>query len=184
MTAVEQFVKPGHWAVATQQMQARERDFIGRTRTEVTDEKQSPILVNSTPFLLQSSRPAALPKGTTKFVDSTFFVPQTDIKFRLLTTFEEGGLGVSVPRITQPQRMLSHQYHFLVLAKEPERYSLLKTLDSVQVPYSGEPGSIGRHDHDRPTDDSLSRRHARHQPRRARARQRPPLDVDRLRPVG
>ena len=34
--------------------------------------------------------------------------------------------------------MPSYQYHFVVLAKEPSRYSFIKTLDSVHVPFDGE----------------------------------------------
>ena len=34
--------------------------------------------------------------------------------------------------------MPSYQYHFVVLAKEPSRYSFIKSLDSVKVPFDGE----------------------------------------------
>ncbi len=34
--------------------------------------------------------------------------------------------------------MPSYQYHFVVLAKEPSRYSYIKTLDSVKSPFDGE----------------------------------------------
>ena len=34
--------------------------------------------------------------------------------------------------------MPSYQYFFVVLAKQPGRYALLKTLDSVSVPWDGE----------------------------------------------
>ncbi|MEX2317307.1 MAG: hypothetical protein WD669_09160 [Pirellulales bacterium] len=141
----EQHVKPGHWASASQRMQARERDFFGHTRTAVYDEKKTQLPIEETPFRLQSTRPAALAKGTTKFVDSTFFVPQSvpqgDEKTAMLTTeFDEGGLGFARPWTATLQLMLPHQYHFVVLAKEPDRYSLIKTLDSIQSPYKGEPG--------------------------------------------
>ena len=34
--------------------------------------------------------------------------------------------------------MPSYQYHFVVLAKTPARYSYVKTIDSVRVPFNGE----------------------------------------------
>jgi hypothetical protein len=34
--------------------------------------------------------------------------------------------------------MPTYQYHFVVMAKEPNRYTFIKTLDSVVVPYDGE----------------------------------------------
>ena len=34
--------------------------------------------------------------------------------------------------------MPSYQYNFVVVAKEPSRYSFIKSLDSVQVPFDGE----------------------------------------------
>ncbi len=148
---VDQFVKPGHWAVASQQMEARERDFIGRTQTDV-EENTVVIPIPNTPFRLQSTRPAALAKGTKKFVDSTFFVPVGSEKIWLSTSFDEGGLGYPRERRTQLQPMLPHQYHFVVLAKEPDRYALIKTLDSVKTPYNGEPGGEDFMRWDRPED--------------------------------
>jgi hypothetical protein len=142
-----QFVKPGHWATSTQRMRANYRDFIGESRTVIVDKQKLPYTVTDTPFQLFTLRPVALSKGQPKNIENTFFVPQTNALVYFYSEYSERGLGLAIPpQYTQLTRMPSFQYHFVVLAKEPARYSFIKTLDSVSVPYGGETEYETRHD--------------------------------------
>jgi hypothetical protein len=83
-----------------------------------------------------------LTKGQWKATESTLFVPQTDQSVHIATTLQEKGLGFSIDQpATSLTRMPSYQYHFVVLAREPTRYSFIKTIDSVRVPWDGESGA-------------------------------------------
>ena len=57
--------------------------------------------------------------------------------------------------------MPSYQYHFVVLAKEPSRYSYIKTLDSVKSPFDGESDADDTQDADHVQRRAARRRHHR-----------------------
>jgi hypothetical protein len=132
------YAKPGHWATATQTMRANYKDFVGDSHTVITS-KGAAFPVFNTPFVLRGSRPVVLPKGQPKGTDNTVFFPQSDQVLRLRIQVEERGLGVPLPPLETPvTSMPSYQYYMVVLAKESSRYTFLKTLDSVSVPFGGE----------------------------------------------
>jgi hypothetical protein len=134
-----QGIKPGHWSTASQKMVANYRDFVGDSRVTIIDGQQQPYPIANTPFVERSSRPVLLTKARPKATETTFFVPHTDRPVYLSTELEERGLGFAIgqPRI-KLTAMPWYQYHFVVLAKEPSRYSFIKSLDSVKVPFDGE----------------------------------------------
>jgi hypothetical protein len=133
------YAKPGHWATATQSMRANYRDFVGDSHTVITNSKKVPYPVTNTPFVLRGSRPVFLTKARPKATENTIFLPQTDQAIRLMVGLEERGLGIPFGGLeTSITAMPSYQYHLVVLAKESSRYTFLKTLDSVSVPFGGE----------------------------------------------
>jgi hypothetical protein len=119
-------------------MRANYRDFVGGSETAVWNKQDAPYPIDRTPFVLRSVRPVALSKGKPKNIECLFFVPQTNQKVNLATEIVERGLGLRILSGAVINAMPSYQYHFVVLAKEPTRYSYIKTLDSVDVPYHGE----------------------------------------------
>ena len=132
-------VKPGHWATASQKMRANYRDFVGDSRLSMVNSQNRPFAVAGTPFHVRSSRPVLLSKGRPKATETTFFVPQASETINLSLELEERGLGSGPPQARTPlMPMPSYQYHFVVLAKTPSRYSYIKTIDSVKVPFNGE----------------------------------------------
>jgi len=134
-----QYVKPGHWATASQKMRANVRDFVGDSRTSITDSRNNAFPVDDTPYVLRARRPVLLTKGREKSTETTFFVPQAEQANRLTTQLDERGLGIPAVRLmSRLTRMPSYQYHLVVLAKEASRYGYLKSLDSVKVPFDGE----------------------------------------------
>ena len=132
-------VKPGHWATASQEITANERDFIGDSRLSVVDGQYRPYPVASTPFYVRSSRPVLLTKGRPKSTQTTFFIPQSGQTVRIALELEERALGSGPAQAVTPLvPMPSFQYNFVVLAKSPSRYSYIKTIDSVKSPFNGE----------------------------------------------
>jgi hypothetical protein len=132
-------VKPGHWESASQEMTSNYRDFVGDSQISLRNSQGQPYPIAKTPFYVQTSRPVLLTKARQKDIDTTFFVPETSQAIRLHTELEERGLGLAFPQPYTPlTAMPSYQYHFVVLAKEPSRYSFIKSLDSVHVPFDGE----------------------------------------------
>ncbi len=79
-----------------------------------------------------------LAKGQPKQIETTFLAPQVNRKMAVRSELVERGFGRSLRSQSAVRRMPSYQYYFVVLAKEPSRYTLLKTLDSVSVPWDGE----------------------------------------------
>ncbi|MEX2092356.1 MAG: hypothetical protein WD971_06745, partial [Pirellulales bacterium] len=136
-----QALKPGHWATGTQRMRAIYQDFVGEAETSVVNGRGEPYPVDGTPLVLESKRPVTLSKGQPKDIESTFLAPQVDRAMQVRSELVERGFGRSLRSQLPVTRMPSYQYYFVVLAKEPSRYSLLKTLDSVTVPWDGETDS-------------------------------------------
>lgn len=132
-------VKPGHWASASQEMRSNMRDFVGDSLLSTVDNQNRPYSVESTPYFLRSSRPVLLTKGRPKATETTFFVPQVNKTVNIAMDLEERGLGSGPPQARTGLTMMpTYQYHLVILAKSPSRYSFIKTLDSVSVPFQGE----------------------------------------------
>ena len=133
-----QALKPGHWATGTERMRAIYQDFVGQQQVNVVDSRGEPLPVDGTPVVLQSTRPVTLAKGQPKQIETTFLAPQVNRKMAVRSELVERGFGRSLRSQSAVRRMPSYQYFFVVLAKEPSRYTLVKTLDSVSVPWDGE----------------------------------------------
>lgn len=133
-----QAMKPGHWATSTQRMRAIYQDFVGEEQTRVVNGQGEAYPVPGTPQVLESTRPVTLAKGQPKEIESIFLAPQSRRQMLVRGQLVERGFGRELRSQTAVARMPSYQYFFVVLAKKPMRYSLLKTLDSVSVPWDGE----------------------------------------------
>lgn len=128
--------KRGHWMTATQLMKANYRDWGGETTLQVIDSSGKPIPIDQTPFVLSSSRPVQLAKGRPRQIDNVFLVPSIAKASRVKCTLRERNYGalVGTPHISTLKMMESYQYFFVVLAKEPSRYTFIKSLNGVRVP--------------------------------------------------
>jgi len=133
-----QAMKPGHWATGTQRMRAIYQDFVGEEQTSVVNGQGDVYPVPGTPTVMESTRPVTLAKGQPKEIESIFLAPQVRRQMLVRGELIERGFGRELRAQTPVTRMPSYQYFFVVLAKETARYSLLKTLDSVSVPWDGE----------------------------------------------
>lgn len=123
------WIKPGHWTAATLDAVAHNFDYQAELRADF--QAGSPV----SPFQLETSRPASLPKGQTKQFDLVAYSPAglfvgdpvADLNVRLTPR----GKTRSVLRESFPVRkLLPHQFHFVVLARDPDRYQYLRALDT------------------------------------------------------
>jgi hypothetical protein len=131
-------VKPGHWTTGSERMRAIYQDFVGESATSVVNSRGDAYPVGGTPVVLESTRPVTLAKGKPKQIETTFLVPQSGGAMQVRSELTERGFGRSLRKQMPVAPMPSYQYYFVVLAKEPSRYALVKTLDSVNVPWDGE----------------------------------------------
>lgn len=134
------YAKPGHWITASQLMKANYNDFIGETTLQVFDRDRRPLPVPRTPYTMSATRPVALVKGKGKNIESTLYIPPAEESVRLQAILRERTSGRRIPDPLPPPITLmpSYQYFVIVLAKEPTRYTFLKTLNSFKSPVDTE----------------------------------------------
>ncbi len=131
-------VKAGHWMTATQAMKANYEDWVGETQLQVVGKNGRPIGIDRTPFYLASSRPVRLAKGNARQVENVFLVPQQLKGMTAESVLRERAGGSERSRnSTGLLTMKPYEYFFVVLAKEPSRYTYLKTLNAIDSPYRG-----------------------------------------------
>ena len=134
--------KPGHWVTVRHEIKANFSDLQGDLWTATTDMQGVPFEVQNTPFELESTRPAPLPKGQTKFFDTTYFIPllsKTPTKGVWMGQEFRAARGGRVMQMDRSRvaAMPAYQYFFVVLSSEPDRYGYLSRLTSVSAPVSG-----------------------------------------------
>jgi hypothetical protein len=130
--------KPGHWSVATQAVRANQNDVQAEFETLVVDDSGTPVEMERAPFRLLTSRPAALPKTQSKYLETMFFVPrvskssaQTRLQRRLLP---RSGSRAEIIDQQLVDAMSDHEYFLVVLAETPDRYLFLRHLHSIKPP--------------------------------------------------
>lgn len=139
------FLKPGHWVTVRNIIKANNFDFQAELHTKSTDSSGRTLRVEDTDFQIVSARPAPLPKGQEKAIDTTYFVPIIHLNdpnmprsvwlARELRTARGNRLVLEDVRQATVS-MPAYQYFFVILAAEPERYSFLKPTPAFAVPTS------------------------------------------------
>ena len=134
--------KRGHWMTETQLMKANYQDWGGETTLRVLDSNGQPVPIERTPFQLLSSRPVQLAKGRPRQIENVFLVPQVTGRISVESRLRERNHGAERSRhLTPLSTMESYQYFFVVLAKEPNQYAYLKSLNAVLVPQDDAEGN-------------------------------------------
>ena len=127
-------VKPGHWNGLTQPINSgpkNEKDFDGRLKLTVTNSQGDPLELPRTSFQMASGRPVVVARQSSKDIESYFFCPPSEKPVRLKTEFSDRNQTAPEASLNPMSPLLDHQYHFVVLAKEPERYGFLNSLYAV-----------------------------------------------------
>jgi len=135
--------KPGHWTSVVLPAKTNNFNFLGDLEISAVDGKEKPLSLEGAPFTLSGLRSVALPKGQPKLLQATLYVPpdrrQASARCRLRSQIS----GRQAFKVLQPLvRMPSYQYHFVVLARWPERYVFLNSLDSIKPPWDEFTGSL------------------------------------------
>jgi len=127
--------KPGHWTPTTLAAKTNHFDFWGELELVLTDRGGKPLPLLGMPYQLSTSRPMALPKRQPKAFESVLYVPPQERQaWAACRLYSQRGHRL-MWEVQQPLRgMPSYQYHFVVLAREPERYTYLTSLHTVRPP--------------------------------------------------
>lgn len=136
--------KPGHWTSTVQKMQANEDNFEGRNMVEAVDSRERALPIPDTGFAMISTRPALLAKGRPKRVNNEVLPPPGPDRIRVQSALMAGGAPIKSTSDVWSM-MPSHQYFFLVLAREPARYAFLRLTDAVHAPFEDENGAANPH---------------------------------------
>ncbi len=151
-------LKPGHWSMVRCQLKANNFDFVGDLQLACVGRKATPLELPGTRYQLHNSRPVSLVKGQTKYADLPLFaVPDSlDSPMALDRPVGRGvpAAAASVPTMLRVNPVLTsrhltrafdfgsypvtrlqpHQFYFLVLAANPDRYGFLKATTVVRPP--------------------------------------------------
>ena len=129
--------KPGHWAESHFQIIANNYDADGQLKCEAVDSLGQSVCIPHTNYALQTVRPAALPKGEWKNLETSVYIPLREsrtITANINYSFSRRSGGVPVAMTTQPTTLLKpFQFHVVLLSERPEFYNFLKMIDSVQL---------------------------------------------------
>lgn len=140
----QQLVKHGHWVMAIQPMKANNFDFQGEVESACIRTSGDPIGVPNTAFRVKTARPAALPKGQQKLLETTHFLippPRLSDEFRTMPRVSletrlrarRGGREMAYGR--EPTTGLSpYQYFLVVLSDNADRYANLNLMATVLLP--------------------------------------------------
>lgn len=126
------YVKPGHFASVMQTLKANNFDFPGMLHTFPTDANGNPLDVYKTNYRVSMFRPASLPKGQAKFIESIFYLPQREnfatqgrYNMRVELLSSRGGAAAASDS-AMGTSMRDHEYFIVVLAANAEPYVGLK----------------------------------------------------------
>jgi hypothetical protein len=135
-------IKPGHWTAALQAARANQADVQAQLLSFPVTAQGVPQQVDYTPFRLLTSRPAALPKGQTRYFETLHRMPADEATSSARSAALE---RVLVPRsgardelrARQPVTLMpGHEFYLVVLAETPDEYTFYRRLHSIALPPS------------------------------------------------
>jgi hypothetical protein len=134
-TQKEVCLKPGHWTSASLDLRANHFDFRGELSNTILTEQGLPLALGGTSYSLETSRSAVLPKGQARSAEVTLFCPQRSTRPQIASRLTAGLSHGTVFDTRHPVAWLrEHQHYFVVLAREPDSYQFLGSLDSIRSP--------------------------------------------------
>lgn len=131
------FIKPGHWANASNRLKANNFDFRGELFAQTTNKSGQAVEIAGTDYQFASNRPIALPKGQERWSDVTYFVPRVGnaedrnrwFSCRLRS---RGGGRDTITEVLPTTRLFAHQFYVVVLASTADDFQFINTLDSTK----------------------------------------------------
>lgn len=130
--------KPGHWTPLTVETVANNFDFRGELSCELLDSQAASVLLPKTSAEIRSVRPAVLPKGQIRSLDTLLFPPPDGSARQVSTRLLSARAGADVVQTAfRLSALPAYQWYLLVLAAEPTGYRYLRTMDCVRAPRGG-----------------------------------------------
>jgi hypothetical protein len=135
--------KPGHWTAVGLPLKANHFDFLGDLElAAASDTRGSASPLSAMAYWLDVTRPVALAKGQWRAPESLVFLPAGGKEQMIHVRVSDHATGREVlSGMTMVERMPPYQYHFVVLARFPDRYGFLPQLDSFKNPLHLSEGS-------------------------------------------
>jgi hypothetical protein len=131
---IESGIKPGHWTIGSLEVRANFDDFRGDLVAEMVGASGEGVDLDGLPFRLRSSRPALLPKAQKKVLDVALLCP-TESFSRQVAPRLLSPSGRDVWNTREIMSLLpAEQFYFVVLARKPDDYRYLHSLDSIWAP--------------------------------------------------
>ena len=136
-----QFVKPGHWFSVQQELKSNKADFYGQLDCISSNRSKDPLPLRHSNYRLRTKRVVSLPKGQAKSFELTFFAPTTNGRSQniyLHSDLRPSYSGtIQWPQSQLASKLRAHQTYMVVLARRPDSYGFLKTLESIKPPTEG-----------------------------------------------
>ena len=120
--------KPGHWTDAFVEARANDRDFVGNLLLSAVDREGAPQAAAGVSFELTGARPLALVKEQAKQFSMPLVLPLSPALGAIQCEGESRHTGLAFERRELLARMPAYQYHWVVLARRPDRYAYLANL--------------------------------------------------------
>ncbi|HWC88331.1 MAG TPA: hypothetical protein VG433_01710, partial [Pirellulales bacterium] len=130
----EMALKRGHWSSTDLEAIANRSDARGQLTAQLFDRPAEPTDVGLTPFRVQFARPVVLAKGQLRQIEASLYCPAYTEPKQAVSRMA-GDQGRELFSTRSPVSLLDrHQWYFVVLARQPDRYRFLPELDSIRAP--------------------------------------------------
>ena len=153
-------VKLGHWTTTDFRITANKFPAQGDLKCFSSRNFNSGLPVEDTDYIAVSDRPFSLPKGETKSLESSVYLPRRERARTASVTYSmtrNGGVAlINEPRIFNLLRPF--EYHLVVLTNRPDSYGYVPNLDSIHLPrneYLGKPPAFYNVVRTRPSEEPV-----------------------------
>ncbi len=129
-------VKPGHWATSYFQVIANNFDAQGEIETGSVNSVGAPVDVEQTRYFVISTRPASMPKGQWRNLETSVYLPRRDMQTSSVTIRYDlqAKSGLTMTSTNQGTSIMKpHQYHFVVLTHRPDFYQYINLMQVVTI---------------------------------------------------
>ena len=137
-------IKSGHWYTANFQAVSNNSNFGGNLEASNVESLENPVGIPGTNYFLKTSRPASLPKGELKNLETGVYIPVRDRAKNATVKFSLSRSSSGITPVTQNQGiklMGGFQYHIVLLSKRPDSFSFLNRSDNIRLNGQKQDGS-------------------------------------------
>jgi hypothetical protein len=138
------YIKPGHWYQAKQEIRANQSDESLSVSVAITDRNMKPLPITGTNASLEFVRDVSVAKGQSKNSDLLVFVPEMPnmeetpgipIKPSIQVTYQQRSSGLMIAAQPNPGLILQPQEYLIpVVSKEPARHKFWAGLSCISWP--------------------------------------------------